>query len=175
MLALSLALSVLTPVAQADDFWRVLGDGGTVLPAGDIVYNLRNGAGVSVNVTTTLGDLERGSGFSELTITAFKFRGHLNQQELQLFSDHIIRLASECFNIDPARGPSIKAWILSTQVNERSFYQTVPEPSSVKMFGPLKLDMTRWANTQAHAMTIWMTRTGTPGTAPWNKSCLPSG
>lgn len=174
-LLLALALTQGTTSAQTTDFWRVLGDGGTALPGGDIVCQLRSAAGITVDIALTFGEMDRGSGLSSLALSAYKFRTGLGRQELQLFSEHVARIASQCFNLDPARAPEITTWIISTRIGERPFFQTVPGPSAQKSFGPLKLDMTRDGNARAHALNITMSRSGTPGQSPWRKTCMPSG
>lgn len=174
-LLIALALTQGTTSAQTTDFWRVLGDGGTALPGGDILYQLRSAAGITVDVALTFGNMDRGSGLSDLTVSAYKFRTSFGRQELQLFSEHVARLASQCFNLDPARAPDITTWIISTRVGERPFFQTVPGPSTQKSFGPLKLEMTRGGNDRAHSLNIILSRSGIPGQSPWRKTCMPSG
>lgn len=173
--SLALALSSGLTQAQMQDFWTVVGDGGTILRGGDVIYSLRNSAGATVNIALDMADSEKGSGLSDLSVTAYKFRGNLTLPELQLFADHLTSLAVNCFNMDAARGAAIRTWVQSAKVRERPFYQTVPEQSSDKSFGPVKMSLTRWANTQAHSVNVHISRDGVPGQTPWLKTCLPSG
>lgn len=171
---LALALCSLVQ-AQMKDFWTVVDDSGTILHGGDVVYSVRNSAGVAVNIALDMGNMDKGSGFSDLSVTAYKFRGNLTTPELQLFADHLTKLAVNCFNMDASRGTAIRAWVQSAKVRERPFYQTVPEQSSDKSFGPVKMSLTRWVNTQAHSVSVYISRDGIPGQTPWLKTCLPSG
>lgn len=173
LVSVLLLLSCLLPV-RADDLWTLLGNGDTTLPGGDVVYVLKGAGNISVTVGLTFGPM-KGEGYASLTVRAFKFTGSLTPSELKLFASNVIRLSTECFNIDPARGPAIQAWMLSSDAREESIYYTAGTHFAEQTFGPLRLELEKRSNGRSHAVGVSLSRTGTPGQAPWLKSCLASG
>lgn len=171
---LALALTILSPAAQAGqvDLWGLLGNGNSTLSGGDVVYQLRDRAGTTVNVALSFAEVP--SGFS-LQLTAFKFNGVLNKKELHLFSTNLIKIAQGCFNSDPARGPSITNWVLSNDAREEHFYYTAGTRLAKASFGPLQMTLEKRVNGEAHSVAIQMSRRGTPGQAPWVNTCSFSG
>ncbi|CAM3737752.1 hypothetical protein DESA109040_20955 [Deinococcus saxicola] len=173
-MALALALTIPNSQASPVDLWNLLGKGDTALPAGDVVYRLKNAAGVSVNVGVNFGKLVDG-GYTALELTAFKFNSDFTSEELQLFASNVIQISAACFNTDLSRGPAITAWILSNDAKEESMSYTAGARMARKSFGPLQLALEKRLNGKGHAVTVSLSRQGTPGQAPWIKSCLTSG
>lgn len=172
--ALALALTTLSTGAQAGevDLWGLLGNGNSTLSGGDVVYQLRDPAGTTVNVALSFTDMTDGA---SLQLTAFKFNGVLSSQELRLFSTNLIRIAQGCFNSDPARGASITRWVLSNDAKEEHFYHTAGTRLAKASFGPLQMTLEKRVNGQAHSVSVQMTRRGVPGQAPWVNTCSFSG
>lgn len=173
-MAFALALSIPNSQASPVDLWNLLGKGDTALPGGDVVYSLKNPAGVSVNVGVNFGELVDG-GFASLELTAFKFNSNFTPEELQLFASNVIQISAACFNTDLSRGPAITAWMLSNDAREESIYYTAGARIARKSFGPLQLALGKRLNGKGHAVTVSLSRKGIPGQAPWIKSCLTSG
>lgn len=173
-MALALALTIPDSQASAVDLWNLLGNGDTALPGGDVVYTLKNSSGVSVNVGVNFGELMAG-GYTALKLTAFKFSDNFSSKELQLFASNVVQISAACFNTDPSRGPAITAWILSNEAKEESLYYTAGTRIARKSFGPLQLALEKRLNGKGHAVTVYLSRKGTPGQAPWIKSCIALG
>lgn len=174
LIAVALAFTTSNSQASAVDLWNLLGNGDTALPGGDVVYTLKNSAGVSVNVGVNFGELVDG-GYTALELTAFKFNSNFTSKELQLFASNVIQISAACFNTDPSRGPAITAWILSNDAKEESLYYTAGTRIARKSFGPLQLALEKRMNGKGHAISVYLSREGTPGQAPWIKSCITSG
>ncbi|CAM4058680.1 hypothetical protein [Deinococcus marmoris] len=173
-MAFALALVVTVNQASAVDLWGLLGKGDTTLPGGNVVYQLNNAAGVSVDVGLDFGELMDG-GYTSLQLTAFKFSGTLNAQELQLFASNVMQIAAACFNTDPSRAAAIQSWISSSDAREENFYYTAGTRFAEKSFGPLQLALEKRSNGKGRSMTVYLSRKGVPGQAPWIKSCSASG
>lgn len=174
-LAFALLLSSSAQAASSTDLWTLLGRGDATLPGGDVVYRLTNAsAGVSVDVGLDFGET-KGEGYSDLTLTAFKFSGNFNAKELQLFASDLIRIAGACFNTDPARASAIQAWVLVNDAKEEHIYYTAGTRFAEKDFGPLHLSLEKRTNGRGHSVSVYMLRKGTPGQVPWTKSCIASG
>lgn len=157
------------------DLWRLLGRGDATLPGGDVAYRLTNpSAEVSVDVGLAFGEA-KGEGYAELKLTAFKFSSNFNAKELQLFAGDIIRIAGACFNTDPARASAIQAWVLVNDAKEEHIYYTAGTRFAEKDFGPLHLSLEKRTNGRGHSVSVYMSREGTPGQAPWIKTCIASG
>ncbi|WP_261664320.1 hypothetical protein [Deinococcus sp. Marseille-Q6407] len=100
----------LTSSAQAQanwtDLWRLLGTGQSTVPGGDLVYQLKDGKGTSVNVAASIQTT--GGYASAIELTAFKFGGRLNAAEVGLLASDVNRLAQQCFNSSPDRSADIR-------------------------------------------------------------------
>lgn len=94
--ALALSLTTLSAGAQAGevDLSSLLGNGDSTLSGGDVVYQLRDPAGTTVNVALSFAEVPGGA---SLQLIAFKFTGALTSQELRLFSTNLIRLGEHLF------------------------------------------------------------------------------
>ena len=169
-----LTLLAFSSPVRAGDLWPLLGGGDTVLPGGDVVYVLRGNGSTSVNVALSFGPAT-GEGYTSLTLRAFKFSGSLTPAELTLFAGNVIRVAAECFNIDPARGPALQAWLLSNDAQEQNIYFTAGTRTAKQAFGPLRLELEKRSSARGHTVGVSLSRAGVPGVAPWVKSCLASG
>lgn len=170
-IALAAALGA-TAHADTVDLWQLLGDGNSTLPAGEVVYQLRDASGTSVNVALGFDQL---SNSLRVQMTAFKFNGPLSPKELRLFSANVAKISEGCFNGDPSRASSITSWVLSNDAKEESFYYTAGIRLAKQAFGPLQMTLERRVNGKAHSLSVEMLRRGTPGQAPWLKTCVPSG
>jgi len=168
--ALALALTTLSTGAQAEevDLWTLLGNGNSTLSGGDVVYQLRDPAGTTVNVALSFTEMPGGS---SLQLTAFKFNGALNSKELRLFSTNLIKIAQGCFNSDPSRGASTTSWVLSNDAREEHFYHTAGTRLAKGSFGSLQMTLEKRVNGQAHSVSVQMSRRGIPGQAPWVNIC----
>lgn len=173
-MVLTLALVVTASRASAVDLWGLLGKGDTTLSGGNVVYQLNNAAGVSVNVGMNFGELADG-GYTSLQLTAFKFSGKLNAQELQLFASNVIQVAAACFNTDLSRTGAIRSWISANDAKEENFYYTAGTHVAEKSFGPLQLTLEKRSNGKGRSVTVSLSRKGVPGQAPWIKGCSASG
>ena len=160
--------------ATAIDLWTLLGNGDSTLPGGDVVYLLKGADGISLNVGLTFGEL-KGDGYADLRLTAFKFSGTLNAGELRLLAANIIKISAACFNTDLSRGPAIQSWVLTNDAKEESIYYTAGTHFAEKSFGPLQLALEKRVNGRGHSVTVYLSRKGVPGQAPWVKSCVASG
>lgn len=158
------------------DLWRLLGNGKSVffLSGGDAVYQVKsNNATISVGVNVS--DFAE-NGYSMLSLTAFKFNGKLDKNELILFSQDITKLATKCFNLDSSRIASIQSWLVTNSVKEAGAFQTAQGDSAQANFGPLKLALfKRGDGLNGQAVTVDMARTGIPGESPWVNHCVVSG
>lgn len=169
-----LALLSLSSPVRASDLWRLLGNGDTALPGGDVVYALKGAGTLSVNVGLSFGPV-KGDGYTALTLRAFKFTGKLTPDELTLFAGNVVRLSTECFNIDPARGPAIRAFVLSNDAVEVSVNNSAGVSLADRTFGPLQLQLEKRSGKGGHTVSVYLSRAGLPGQAPWIKSCIASG
>lgn len=159
--------------AQWTDIGSLIGSG--ALPGGAIVYPLRSSDGrTQINIGLTPGEL-KDAGFNTITVSTFKFTGTFTDPELRLFASHISKVASTCFNTDASRAPVISAWVLSNETQETSLFHTAGTRLAEQDFGPLHLQLEKRMNGKGHVVQVNMSRKGTPGQAPWSKSCGASG
>lgn len=161
--------------AQTSDLWSLLGNGETVLPGGNVVYQL-----ISKNkkerVTIGLSfEKMTDSGYNSLDFSAFKFNSNFTKDELKLIADNIMLISVKCFNISSKRKESLERWVLSNNAQETHFHSTSGTHASRKILGPVTALLQKRVNGKGHSIMINLSRKGEPGVPPWINHCITSG
>lgn len=93
-------------------------------------------------------------------------REYLTPSERGLFNTAVIDVALRCFNLRAERKAAIVAWM---NVQNASVFRDVEAD-----FGPMTLHFARFLRDDGDYWTsVKMSRSGTPGTAPWINYCTP--
>lgn len=91
-------------------------------------------------------------------------REYLKPTEQALFSKTISQVVLKCFNLSPARGPAITAWLDAQNLS--------PLRNVTALFGPMTMQFQRYiADDGTYWTKVSMQRSGVPGAAPWVNYC----
>lgn len=114
--------------------------------------------GVSERSTTQTGRINR--------VSVVAQREYLTPIERRLFNTVVVDVALKCFNLRPERKAAIVAWM---NVQNVSVYR-----NANANFGPMNLQFSRYLSNDGDYWTaVALSRSGTPGVAPWTNYCTP--
>lgn len=98
------------------------------------------------------------------SIGLLALKEYLKPSELDLLISNTSRVTRSCFNLLPERMVAISAWL--RRQNQTSLRKSTSD------FGPIRLRFVRDIDDQGTYYTaVYMSRSGTPGIAPWSNYC----